>query len=82
MWNFEIIAKDLGEKSPFLRFFFNVDQVFKVFIEFVIILLLFYVLLFGLKICGIPSPQPGIESLEGVLTTGLPGNSSGSMILI
>ena len=58
------------------------DQVFKVFIEFVTVLLLFYVLLFGLKVCGILAPQPGIESLEGeVLTTGLPGNSTGSMDL-
>ena len=52
---------------------------FKVFIEFVIILLLFYVSwFFGHVACGIVVPQPGIETasptLEGqVLTTGPPG---------
>ena len=55
--------------------------IFKVFIEFVTILLLFYVLVFfGRKACGILAPRPGIEpvlpALEGkVLTTGLPGKS-------
>ena len=40
----------------FLRFvFFDVDH-FKSSIEFVRILLLFYVLLFGLKTCGISTP--------------------------
>ena len=50
---------------------------FKFFIEFVTILLLFYVLFFffGCEACGIPDPQPGIElsppELESeVLTTG------------
>ena len=61
--------------------------IFKVFIEFVTILLLFYVsvfclfvCLFSREACGILPPQPGIEpeppALEGkVLTTGLSGNS-------
>ena len=52
----------------------------KVFIEFSTILLLVYVLVFGLKTCGILAPKPGTEptasALEGeVLTTGLPGKS-------
>ena len=54
--------------------------IFKVFIEFVTILLLFYVLVYGPEACGILTPQPGIElslpALEGrVLTTGPPGKS-------
>ena len=54
--------------------------IFKVFIEFVTILLLFYVLVYGPQACGILTPQPGIElslpALEGrVLTTGPPGKS-------
>ena len=54
--------------------------IFKVFIEFVTILLLFW--FFGCKACGIPipAPRPGMEPappvLEGeVLTTGPPGKS-------
>ena len=55
--------------------------IFKVFIEFVTILLLFYVLFFfGPEACGILAPRPGIEptpsALEGeVLTTTRPGKS-------
>ena len=54
--------------------------IFKVFIEAITILFLFYVLVFGLEACGILAPQPGIEptppALEGkVLTTGPPGKS-------
>ena len=54
--------------------------IFKGYIEFVTILLLFYVLDFWCKACGVIAPWPGIElpfpSLEGkVLTTGLPGKS-------
>ena len=54
--------------------------IFKVFIEFVMILILFYVLVFGLEACGIIAPQPGIEptpyALEGeILTTGPLGKS-------
>ena len=53
--------------------------IFKVFIEFVTILLLFYALVFGHKARGIFAPQPGIEPappvLEGeVLIIGLPGS--------
>ena len=60
---------------------------FKVFIEFVTILLLFYGFWFlGPKAYGILAPQPGIKptppALEGkVLTTGLPGKSQGSSLL-
>ena len=54
--------------------------VFKVFIEFVTILFLFYVLFFLARRMWILAPQPGIElvapELEGkVLTTGPPGES-------
>ena len=58
--------------------------IFKVFIEFVTTLLLFYIVaFFGCKACGVLAPKPGIESahtpppaLEGkVLTTGAPGKS-------
>ena len=54
--------------------------IFKDFIEFVTILIVFYVLIFGHKTCGILIPWPGIESslhaLGGeVLTTGPPGKS-------
>ena len=55
--------------------------IFKVFIEFVTILLLFYVFgFFGHEACGILAPWPGIEpippALEGkVLATGPPGKS-------
>ena len=54
--------------------------ILKVFIEFVTILLLFYVLVFGPEACGILAPRPGIEpappALEGeVPTTGPPGKS-------
>ena len=53
---------------------------FRVFIEFVTILLLFYVLVFWLKACGILAPQPGNKptspALEGkVFTIGPPGKS-------
>ena len=52
--------------------------IFKVFIEFVTVLLLFW--FFGREACGILAPRPGIEpappALEGeVLTTGPPGKS-------
>ena len=52
--------------------------IFKVFIESVTILILFW--FFGHEACGILAPQPGIEPtspvLEGkALTTGLPGES-------
>ena len=56
---------------------------FKVFIEFVTVLLLFYVLGFGCEeACGISVPQPGIEPTPHVLqnlvsTTGLPRKSRG-----
>ena len=55
--------------------------IFKVFIEFATILLLFYIFwFFGHKACGILAPRPGMEpappALEGeALTTGPPGKS-------
>ena len=64
----------------FFKIFFYVDF-FKVFIEFVTILVLFYVLFFfGPEACGILAPQPGTKpillALEGkVLITRLPGKS-------
>ena len=63
----------------FLRFFFFYVDHFKS-LEFVTELLLFYVLVFGPKACGVLAPRPGIKlalpALEGeVLTTGLPGKS-------
>ena len=56
------------------------DHFKSLFIEFVTILLLFYLLVFGPEACGILAPQPGIEpappELEGeALTTGLPEKS-------
>ena len=60
--------------------------IFKVLIEFVTILLLFYVLFFGPEACGLLTPRPGIEptpaALEGeVLTTGPPGKSLSQVLL-
>ena len=53
------------------KIFFYSDQFFQVFIEFVMILFLFYVLVFGCQAWGILPPQPGIEPapppLEGSL---------------
>ena len=54
--------------------------IFKVFIEFVTILLLLYVFCFGHEACGILALRPGIKptppALKGeVLTTGPPGKS-------
>ena len=54
--------------------------IFKVFNEFVTIFLVFTLLVFGSKLCGILAPHPGIESTppaleHEVLTTGLPGKS-------
>ena len=62
------------------------DHFFKVFIEFITILFLFYVLgfffffFFGCKACGILVPQPGITlvcpALEGeIFDTGPPGRA-------
>ena len=74
-----------GIRSPdFLPFFFFkvflMWTIFRVFIEFATILLLFYVLVFGGRHVGILAPWPGIEpappALEGgVSTTGPPGKS-------
>ena len=59
------------------------ETIFKVFIEFVTILLLFYIYIyffFGHETCEILTPQPRVEDappiLKGkILTTGLPGKS-------
>jgi len=51
------------QKPPILfvcLFFLDMDHFFKVFIEFVTVLLLFYVLIL-LGGCGILAPQPGIK---------------------
>ena len=66
----------------FLRFFFYVTH-FKIFIEFVTILFLFYILAFWPWGMWISTPRPGVEpaspALEGeVLTTRPPGKSRGS----
>ena len=64
-------------------FFFWMGTIFlKVFVDFVTILLLYYVVFFGLEACGILTPQPGIEpippALEGeVLTPGPSGKTLG-----
>ena len=62
--------------------------IFKVFIEFVTILLLFYVLVvFGREARGILAPHPGVETacpaLEGeVPTTGPPGKSLTDFLIL
>ena len=62
-------------------FYFLMWTSFKVYVEFVTIMLLFYVsVFFGHEARGISAPLPGVEpappALEGeVLTTGLPGKS-------
>jgi len=70
------------QKRLFIFFEDFLMPIFKVFIEFVKILLLFYVFLFlfGCEACGIITSWPGIRpaplALEGkVLTTGPPGKS-------
>ena len=59
-----------------IKIFFFWCGPFLVFIEFITILLLFYVLVFWPQACGIFAPRPGIEptspALEG---PGLPGKS-------
>ena len=72
----------------FLKIFFFPWAIFKVFIEFVTIFLLFHgfkFLFFDRKACGLLVPQPGIEpvplALAGrVLTPGLPGQSFDSLL--
>ena len=46
--------------------------IFKVFIEFVTILLLFYILVFGPEACGNLAPPSGVKPTL-LLTTALPG---------
>ena len=74
---FKIILTPFPNLLGFLFFHF-----FKVFVEFVTVLLLYYVGFFDLEACGILTPQPGIEptpsALEGeVLTTGPSGKTLG-----
>ena len=74
------------EISLFLRFFFDMNHFFEVFVEFLRVLFLgffffFFFLMFwffGCKACEILAPWPGVKStphaLDGkILTTGLPG---------
>ena len=69
-----------------LKDFLKIQTIFKVFTEFVTILLLFYVYgFFGHKACGILAPWPGIEPtpppVKGeVPTTGPPGKSHTSFL--
>ena len=61
-------------------FFFNMDYFLKSFIEFVTVLLLFFVWFFGFKACEILTPRPVIKpapsALEGeALTAEPPGTS-------
>ena len=80
----------LQEKNPWptaKSFFLNVDYFLKVFIEFVTVLLLFYVLVLGPPGIMVLAPQPGMEStppaLEGkILTPGPPGKSQVQNFLI
>ena len=84
------VRHDLATKplSPVLKHvcffskdFFLMRTIFKVFIEFVTILLLFMFWIFGHQACGFLVPRTGIEpstpELEGeVLTSGAPRESS------
>ena len=71
----------------FIYLFIFMWIIFKVFIEFVAVLLLFYVFWFsGHETCGILALGPGIKltllPLEGkVLTTGPPGMSQRRLLL-
>ena len=53
-------------KKYFIKFFL-IWIIFKVFIEFVTMLLLFYVLFFGQEACGIIAPGPGIKPIPPAL---------------
>ena len=62
------------EKVNPLTFFFWIQTIFKVYVEFVTILLVFYILFFyGPEDCGILAPLPGLEpahpTLEGDVLT-------------
>ena len=52
---------------PSCFFFFLTWTIFKVFIELVTILLVFYVLFFGGEACGILAPQSGVKPIPLVL---------------
>ena len=75
-------------KSRVLTFYFFMWAIFKVFIKFVTILLLFYCFtfcFFGHETCEILAPQPEMEptspAWEGeALTTGPPGKSLNSLL--
>ena len=85
---YRVGISSLSQVSQILKFYFIrledflIWTIFKVFIELVSILLLFFMIcvFFGLKACGILVPRPGIKStslaLENeVLNTRLPGKS-------
>ena len=58
----------------FLKFLFLMWMIFKVFIEFVTILFLFYVWVFGPEACGILAPLPGIKTTPFALKGEVPTN--------
>ena len=78
-----LLLPSLGLKKNFKPLYIYMTSLkknfFRVFIESVTILLLFYVLVFWLKACGILAPQPGNKAappaLAGkVFTTGPQGS--------
>ena len=67
-----------SQGTSFIILVFTMWTIVKVFIEFVTKLLLFSVLVFWLKACGISAPRPGMEltpsALEDeIVTSGPPG---------
>ena len=88
---FYILSPELLFHSAFLPLslsisFFWMWTIFKVDIEFVTILFLFYIWFFVHEACGLLVPWPGIKlahpALEGeILTTGLQGHPSTSLFL-
>ena len=73
------MLKHHGMVFFFFNFFLNAVNFFKIFIEFVTVLLLSYALFFGQEACSILTPQPGMEpappALEDeFLTTAPPGS--------
>ena len=79
MWHGKGTVKIFCKLATFFFFILFFFLNFKVFIEFVtVLLLLFMFWLFGHEACGISAPQEGIEpslpALEGeISTTGPPG---------
>ena len=54
---FSLAQNPADSQAVFHLFFFLMWTIFKVFIEFVTVLLLFYVLVFGLEVFGILTPM-------------------------